>query len=38
MGPHTLCEGQTLSVEIDENEWGVLVESEAHLVVDVWIE
>ena len=38
MGPCTLCEGQTLSVEIDQNEWGVLVESEAHLVIDVWID
>ena len=27
-----------ISIEIDENEWGVLVESEEHLVVDVWIE
>ena len=38
IGPLQLCEGETLTIEIDENEWGVLVESEEHLVVDVWIE
>ena len=38
LGPFPLCEGESLSVEIDEYQWGVHVESESHLVVDVWIE
>jgi hypothetical protein len=29
--------GETLTVEIDSREWGVLVQSEDHITVDVWI-
>ena len=37
-GPYTVTCGQTLSVPIDERQWGVLVESEEEVIVDVWIE
>jgi hypothetical protein len=36
-GPYTLYGGQTLQVEIDDREWGVMVTSEDHITVDVWI-
>ena len=35
--PFTVSCGQTLSVPIDERLWGVLVESEEEVIVDVWI-
>lgn len=38
IGPLQLCSGESLSVDIDDREWGVLVESDDHLVLDVWIE
>jgi hypothetical protein len=38
LGPYQLCEGESLVVDIDEREWNVYIESEAHLEVDVWIE
>lgn len=38
LGPYTLNEGQTLSIDIDEREWGVLVQSDDHMTVSVWIE
>lgn len=37
LGPYTVTCGQTLSVPIDERQWGVLVESEEEVIVDVWI-
>ncbi len=37
-GPFTLDGGQTLYINIDTREWGVLVESDDHITVDVWIE
>ena len=37
-GPYTVGCGQTLDVEIDYNLWGVLVESEVEVFVDVYIE
>jgi len=36
-GPFTLYGGQTLQAEIDSREWGVLVESDDHITVDVSI-
>ncbi|MEI6898765.1 MAG: hypothetical protein WCL00_02710, partial [Bacteroidota bacterium] len=36
LGPYTVNCGETLTVEIDEREWGVLVESEEEVIVDVW--
>jgi hypothetical protein len=36
LGPYTVNCGETLTVEIDEREWGVLVESEEGVIVDVW--
>lgn len=38
LGPYTLIDGQTLSIDIDEREWGVLVQSDDHMTVSVWIE
>ena len=37
-GPFTLYGGQTLTLEVDGREWGVFVESDDHVIVDVWIE
>ena len=36
-GPYVMWGGQTLLVEVDNRAWGVAVESEDHLAVDVWI-
>lgn len=36
LGPFTVNCGETLVVEIDDGEWGVLVESEEVVIVDVW--
>jgi len=38
IGPLSIYAGQSLTFDIDDHEWGVLVESDDHLVVDVWIE
>lgn len=38
LGPFIVNCGETLTVEIDEREWGVLVESEEDVIVDVWID
>jgi len=38
LGPFTVLCDETLTVEIDEREWGVLVESEFEVIVDVWFE
>jgi hypothetical protein len=38
LGPFTMYGGETLTVSIDSREWGVLVESDDHITVDVWIE
>ncbi len=38
LGPYTVNCEETLSVEIDERTWGVLVQSDDHVYVDVWIE
>jgi uncharacterized membrane protein len=35
-GPYTVTCGQTLTIPIDEREWGVLIESEEDVIVDVW--
>jgi hypothetical protein len=37
LGPFTVNCGETLAVEIDDREWGVLAESEEEILVDVWI-
>jgi hypothetical protein len=37
LGPFTVNCGETLTVEIDDREWGVLVESEEEIITDVWI-
>jgi hypothetical protein len=38
LGPYMVSCGSTLTIEIDDREWGVLVESEDEVLVDVWIE
>ncbi|MEI7501251.1 MAG: hypothetical protein WCK84_12500 [Bacteroidota bacterium] len=38
LGPYTVACGATLTVEIDGREWGVLVQTSASVLVDVWIE
>ena len=37
MGPYTVNAGETLSVEIDDRDWGVAVNSDDDITVDVWI-
>lgn len=36
LGPYTLQCGESMRVEIDEREWGVLVKSDNIVIVDVW--
>jgi hypothetical protein len=36
LGPYEMICGETLVVQVDEREWGVLVESEQMVTVDVW--
>ena len=38
MGPYILFGGDTIYVDIDEREWGVIVDTESEVKVDVWIE
>jgi|GEM_PF-2552563 len=38
LGPYYVPGGETLYVEIDERDWGVLIETNGLLEVDVWIE
>jgi len=36
LGPYTVYAGETLTVEIDDREWGAYVQSESDITVDVW--
>ena len=38
LGPYTVLCGGMLVVEIDERQWGVLVQTNASILTDVWIE
>ncbi len=38
LGPFAMSCGQSLSVEIDDRAWGVAVQTEYDVPVDVWIE
>lgn len=38
LGPYYPASGTTLTVEIDDRLWGVLVQSASEVEVDVWIE
>jgi len=38
LGPYSLVCGDELPVQIDERDWGVFVETEDKVIVDVWIE
>jgi hypothetical protein len=37
LGPYIVYAGETLTVEIDDREWGVLVETEDDIEVSVWV-
>ena len=37
LGPYTVLCGETLTVDIDDRDWGTLVESDVPVVVSVWI-
>jgi len=37
LGPFYIEPGQTISIEIDNREWGIVVFSEVEVVLDVWI-
>ncbi|MDP1621274.1 MAG: hypothetical protein Q8M08_02940 [Bacteroidales bacterium] len=36
-GPYTVNVGTTMTVDIDDREWGVMVEADESIVVSVWI-
>lgn len=36
IGPLTISEGETISVPVDDREWGVFVVSDDHLYIDVF--
>ena len=38
LGPFTVNGGETIDVEIDDREWGTLVQSDSPVNVDVWID
>jgi hypothetical protein len=38
LGPYQVSCGETLTVPIDEREWGVIVQSDSDVIVDVWFE
>ncbi len=38
LGPFMVKCGETLTVSIDERQWGVLVECDTNVLVDVWFE
>lgn len=38
LGPYGVACGSTLMVPIDEREWGIIVQSDSEVIVDVWIE
>ena len=37
LGPYSVNYGVTLTVDIDDREWGVMVESSVTVIVSVWI-
>jgi hypothetical protein len=37
LGPYSINYGVTLTVDIDDREWGVMVESSVTVIVSVWI-
>ena len=38
LGPYDVACGETLRVEVDEREWGVIVQSDSEVIVDVWFD
>lgn len=38
LGPYDLFPYETLPIEIDEREWGILVYTEIEIILNVWIE
>jgi hypothetical protein len=37
LGPYTIYAGETLSVPIDDREWGVIIQTSFEIQVDVWV-
>lgn len=37
LGPFYIEPGQTISIEIDNREWGIVVFAESEVILDVWI-
>lgn len=37
LGPYTVYAGETLSVPIDDREWGVIIQTSFEIQVDVWV-
>lgn len=37
LGPYYLSCGETFSVPVDDREWGVLVDTDVEVYIDVWI-
>ena len=38
LGPYEVACGETLRVEVDEREWGVIVQTDSEVIVDVWFD
>jgi hypothetical protein len=36
LGPYPVYAGETLTVEIDERDWGVFIQTDDEITVDVW--
>ena len=37
LGPYYVSPGQTISIDIDDRSWGIIVYTEHEIVLDVWI-
>ena len=37
LGPFNIAPGQTISIDIDDREWGIVVFTSVEVVLDVWI-
>ncbi|MEI6884572.1 MAG: hypothetical protein WCO02_08795 [Bacteroidota bacterium] len=37
LGPYNIAPGQTISIDIDDREWGIVVFAAVEVVLDVWI-
>jgi hypothetical protein len=37
LGPYSIAPGETVSIEIDDRDWGIIVYTDIEVVLDVWI-